>query len=80
MLCRVIINKDHVWLTAQGIELLVSKLNSEDKVVMLACSLLSSLAHTRAGLSDAMVSVGVLDLLVKKLKSENEMVSETMRQ
>lgn len=68
-------DREQIALTAQGIELLVAKIEShEDKVVVLACNLLSSLSHTRAGLADAMVSVGVLDLLVKKLRSNNVMV------
>ncbi|RUS87780.1 hypothetical protein EGW08_004445 [Elysia chlorotica] len=75
VLARVIVDRDQVPLTAQGISLLVSKIeSSEEKVVVLACSLLSSLAHTRAGLTDAMITTGALDLLVKRLDSENDIV------
>ncbi|CAG5120159.1 unnamed protein product, partial [Candidula unifasciata] len=74
VLSRVIIDKDQVSLTAQGIEILIAKISSEDRVAALACSLLASLAHMRAGLSDAMVSAGVLDLLVRNVNSENELV------
>ncbi|GFR60921.1 ankyrin and armadillo repeat-containing protein [Elysia marginata] len=75
VLARVIVDRDQVPLTAQGISLLVSKIeSSEEKVVVLACSLLSSLAHTRAGLTDAMITTGALDLLVKRLDSDNDIV------
>ena len=80
VLARVIVDRDQVPLTAQGISLLVSKIeSSEEKVVVLACSLLSSLAHTRAGLTDAMITTGALDLLVKRLDSDNDIVSELSR-
>lgn len=72
----MIVDRDQVGLTAQGITILVEKLKSEnDKVIVLACSLLSSLAHTRAGLTDAMVTTGALDHLVKRLDSANDLVS-----
>lgn len=62
-------------LTAEGVTLLVNKLNSEDdNVVVLASSLLSSLAHTRAGIPDAMVTTGAIDVLIKRLHSPNEQV------
>lgn len=75
VLARVIVDRDQVPLTAQGISLLVSKIDSkEEKVVVLACSLLSSLAHTRAGLTDAMITTGALDSLIKRLDSDNDIV------
>uniref|UniRef100_A0A2C9KYG2 Uncharacterized protein n=1 Tax=Biomphalaria glabrata TaxID=6526 RepID=A0A2C9KYG2_BIOGL len=75
VLARIIIDKDQVSLTAQGIMMLVSKLNSpEEKVVVLSCSLLAALSHTRAGLTDAMITCGSLDLLVNKLDSPNDIV------
>ncbi|CAL1533328.1 unnamed protein product [Lymnaea stagnalis] len=75
VLARVIIDKDQVSLTAQGIMLLVSKLSCEDeKVVVLACSLLAALSHTRAGLTDAMITCGILDQLVLQLDSPNDIV------
>jgi len=59
VLARVIIDRDQVSLTAQGVTMLVRKLGSEDdNVIVLASSLLSSLAHTRAGIPDAMVTTG----------------------
>ena len=35
---------------------------------------MSSLSHTRAGIKDAMMTVGALDLLIEKLYSDNEQV------
>lgn len=75
VLARVIVDRDQVLLTAQGVTLLVRKLASDDdNVIVLASSLLSSLAHTRAGIPDAMVTTGAIDKLVKKLESKNELV------
>ncbi|XP_055872246.1 ankyrin and armadillo repeat-containing protein-like [Biomphalaria glabrata] len=75
VLARVITDKDQVSLTAQGIMMLVSKLSSaEENVVVLSCSLLAALSHTRAGLTDAMITCGALDLLVHKLDSPNDLV------
>ncbi|KAH9489690.1 hypothetical protein Btru_037450 [Bulinus truncatus] len=75
VLARVIVDKEQVNLTAQGIMMLVSKLSSsEEKVVVLSCSLLAALSHTRAGLTDAMITCGALDVLVQKLDSPNDIV------
>ena len=75
VLARVIVDQDQVTLTARGIMLLVNKLQSQDdKVLVLACSLLSSLAHTRAGIPDAMITSGAIDLLVNHLNSANDQV------
>ena len=76
VLARVIVDQDQVMLTARGITLLVDKLlSADDKVLVLSCSLLSSLAHTRAGIPDAMITSGVLDLLVNHLNSPNDQVT-----
>ena len=75
VLARVIIDRDQVSLTAQGVTLLVRKIASkDDNVVVLASSLLSSLAHTRAGIPDAMVTTGAIDELIQQLSSPNEQV------
>lgn len=75
VLARVIVDQDQVMLTASGVTLLVKKLHStEDNVIVLAASLLSSLAHTRAGIPDAMVTSGAIDVLVDKLSSQNDQV------
>ena len=43
-------------------------------VFCLSASLMSSLAHTRAGITDAMITVGALDLLIDKLYSGDDQV------
>lgn len=68
-------DQDQVSLTASGVTLLVEKLLSDnDDVIVLAASLLSSLAHTRAGITDAMVTTGAPNLLIQLLNSENDQV------
>lgn len=48
-------------LSARGVKILVNLLSSErDDTRVLSASLLASLAHTRAGIPDAMVVVGTL--------------------
>lgn len=75
VLSRVIIDQDQVTLTARGVSMLVDMVRSEDdNAVVLASSLLSSLAHTRAGIPDAMVTLGVIDLLMDRLYSDNDLV------
>ncbi|GAB1601052.1 hypothetical protein Ahia01_000383400 [Argonauta hians] len=70
VLARVITGCSCVTLTATGVTILVETLQSQDDdVVILAASLLSSLAHTRAGITDAMVTVGALQYLIEKLTS-----------
>ncbi|XP_064647682.1 ankyrin and armadillo repeat-containing protein-like isoform X2 [Lineus longissimus] len=75
VLARVIIDRDQVSLTALGVTTLVETLSSkDDNAVILAASLMSSLAHTRAGIPDAMITTGSIEVLVALLKSENELV------
>ena len=75
VLARVIVDQDQVILTARGVTYLVEKLHStDDNVIVLAASLLSSLAHTRAGIPDAMVTTGALEVLMERLSSDNEQV------
>ncbi|XP_067649055.1 ankyrin and armadillo repeat-containing protein-like [Haliotis asinina] len=75
VLARVIVDQDQVLLTARGITELVKKLTSEDEnTVVIAASLLSSLAHTRAGIPDAMITTGAIELLVERLWSKNDLV------
>lgn len=75
VLARVIVDKDQVKLTADGITELVNLLESNtNNVVILSASLLSSLAHTRAGIPDAMETSGALDALVAHLDSEYDLV------
>ena len=75
VLARVIVDDDQVTLTARGVTILVNKIKShDDNVVVRAASLLASLAHTRAGIPDAMVTVGAIDILVDRLSSVNDQV------
>ena len=41
---------------------------------LFAASLMSSLAHTRAGITDAMYTVGAIEILIDCLNSDNEQV------
>jgi hypothetical protein len=64
---------NEITLTARGVTILVNKIKShDDNVVVRAASLLASLAHTRAGIPDAMVTVGAIDILVDRLSSVND--------
>ena len=75
----MIVDQDQVNLTAQGVTLLVKKIPSDDEnVVVLASSLLSSLSHTRAGIPDAMVTTGAIDVLINRLDSPNEQVRNSV--
>ena len=49
-----------VTLSARGVKILVDLLSSKDnETKVLSASLLASLAHTRAGIPDAMIVVGM---------------------
>ncbi|KAF6031041.1 ANKAR [Bugula neritina] len=75
VLARVIMDRDQVSLTAEGVTSLVELLKSKtDNVVILSASLLSSLAHTRAGIPDAMVTSGAVDVLIEHLNSKYNLV------
>ena len=59
VLARVIVDSDQVTLTARGVELLVSLINSElEPTQILTASLIASLAHTRAGIPAALITAG----------------------
>ncbi|XP_078582860.1 ankyrin and armadillo repeat-containing protein-like [Branchiostoma floridae x Branchiostoma japonicum] len=75
VLARVIVDQDQVMLTARGVTQLVELLQSDDdNTVVLAASLMGSLAHTRAGIPDAMVTCGAVELLTEHLSSHNDQV------
>ncbi|XP_070566344.1 ankyrin and armadillo repeat-containing protein-like isoform X3 [Ptychodera flava] len=75
VLARVIVDRDQVTLSAEGVTRLVMLLQSEDEnTVILSGRLMSSLAHTRAGIPDAMVTTGAVEVLLRHLESENETV------
>ncbi|XP_063964781.1 ankyrin and armadillo repeat-containing protein-like isoform X3 [Lytechinus pictus] len=72
VLARVIVDRDQVSLSAEGVTRLVGLLKSENQnTVILAGSLLASLAHTRAGIPDAMITSGAVDILIYHLNSDN---------
>ena len=54
------------------------QLKTSSKVMIVlnsvTASLMSSLAHTRAGIPDAMIIVGAIELLIQHLFSENDQV------
>ncbi|XP_071497237.1 ankyrin and armadillo repeat-containing protein-like [Diadema antillarum] len=72
VLARVIVDRDQVSLSAEGVTRLVGLLKSDDEeTVILVGSLLASLAHTRAGIPDAMITSGAVDILIGHLHSAN---------
>lgn len=72
VLARVIVDRDQVSLSAEGVTRLVGLLKSEDhNTAILAGSLLASLAHTRAGIPDAMITSGAVDILIEHLHSDD---------
>ncbi|XP_066541904.1 ankyrin and armadillo repeat-containing protein isoform X2 [Hoplias malabaricus] len=75
VLAKVIAGSDKVALTARGITVLVSLLQSEElSTVVITAQLLASLAHTRAGVPDAIVTMGAIDHLTAHLYSKEEEV------
>ncbi|OAF69560.1 Ankyrin and armadillo repeat-containing protein [Intoshia linei] len=74
VLAKVIKGVNQIEITALGLKILVESLNGDDSVVLNAASLLSSLEHTRAGITDAILTLGAMDLLIPKLKSINEQI------
>ncbi|XP_038077595.1 ankyrin and armadillo repeat-containing protein-like isoform X2 [Patiria miniata] len=72
VLARVILDRDQVSLSAEGVTTLVRLLKSQDdNTVILAGTLIASLAHTRAGITDAMITSGSVEVLIDHLFSQN---------
>lgn len=72
VLSRVVNDKDQVSLTAEGISTLVEVLKStNDSIISEAASLIASVAHTRTGIPDALVTVGVMEVLISKINKES---------
>ncbi|XP_056093700.1 ankyrin and armadillo repeat-containing protein [Rhinichthys klamathensis goyatoka] len=72
VLARVIGGSDEVTLTARGVTDLVELLQSDQSTtVVIAAQLLASLAHTRAGITDAIVTMGAIEHLSAHLDSED---------
>ncbi|XP_050975889.1 ankyrin and armadillo repeat-containing protein isoform X1 [Labeo rohita] len=75
VLARVISGSDEVTLTARGVTLLVELLQSDQyTTVVVTAELLASLVHTRAGIMNAIVTMGAVEHLSSHLDSEDEEV------
>ncbi|XP_064167188.1 ankyrin and armadillo repeat-containing protein [Anguilla rostrata] len=75
VLANVITDMDQVALSARGVTVLVKLLqSSHPDTVTLTAQLLASLAHTRAGISDGIITMGAVDHLCAHLFSEEEEV------
>ncbi|KAJ8012881.1 hypothetical protein DPEC_G00047480 [Dallia pectoralis] len=71
VLAKVITDVDQVTLSARGVTVLVGLLQSANSsTVVLTAQLLASLAHTRAGIPNAMVTMGAVGRLCAQLYSE----------
>lgn len=79
ILSRIIPDEDQSITCATGIKLLVSLLEesqSED-ILSLTANFLGGLAHTRAGIPSAMISIGTITLLANLLMSQYETVQSS---
>ncbi|XP_026768541.3 ankyrin and armadillo repeat-containing protein [Pangasianodon hypophthalmus] len=75
VLAKVITGSDQVTLTARGVTILVKLLQSDkNTTVVITAQLLASLAHTRAGIPDGIVTMGAIEHLSTHLYSEDEEV------
>uniref|UniRef100_A0A8C5PLJ5 Ankyrin and armadillo repeat-containing protein n=1 Tax=Leptobrachium leishanense TaxID=445787 RepID=A0A8C5PLJ5_9ANUR len=76
VLARVILDKDPSYTSATGIQILVGLLDDShsNNTVALATDCVARLAHTRAGLPEAMVSIDVVNLLCHLLSSPSDRV------
>uniref|UniRef100_A0A8C3T4I8 Ankyrin and armadillo repeat containing n=1 Tax=Chelydra serpentina TaxID=8475 RepID=A0A8C3T4I8_CHESE len=75
VLAKVIVDVDQVTLSARGVTILVELLNSEKTATLvLTGKLLASLAHTRAGVPEAITELGTIQRLCYHLYSDKEEV------
>ncbi|XP_027023459.2 ankyrin and armadillo repeat-containing protein isoform X1 [Tachysurus fulvidraco] len=75
VLAKAITSSDQVILTARGVTILVKLLQSDkNTTVVITAEFLASLAHTRAGIPDAVVTMGAIEHLSAHLYSEDEEV------
>ncbi|XP_039178031.1 ankyrin and armadillo repeat-containing protein isoform X1 [Crotalus tigris] len=75
ILAKIIINMDQVSLSARGISILVDLLCSEKSTTLvLTGKLIASLAHTRAGIPEAITSLGTVQRLCYHLYAKEEEV------
>ncbi|XP_076820559.1 uncharacterized protein LOC143465919 [Clavelina lepadiformis] len=79
VLSRVIPDKEPAISSAEGIKVLVDRLEktTNDATRALAADCIARLAHTRAGVPSAMVSIKVVQHLCNLLKLQNEQVRGT---
>ncbi|XP_067844278.1 ankyrin and armadillo repeat-containing protein [Heptranchias perlo] len=78
VLAKVIVDMDEVTLSATGIITLVNLLKSEKPATIIVVGLLlSSLTRTRAGISDAIITMGAVEHLCPHLYSEKEQVRDS---
>ncbi|XP_046699065.1 ankyrin and armadillo repeat-containing protein isoform X1 [Silurus meridionalis] len=75
VLGNVITGSDQVTLTARGVTILVKLLQSDkNSSVIVTAQFLASLAHTRAGIPDGIVTMGAIEHLSNHLYSKDEEV------
>ncbi|XP_006147902.1 ankyrin and armadillo repeat-containing protein [Tupaia chinensis] len=75
VLAKVIIDVDHITLSARGVNILVDSLYSfETTTIVLTGNLIASLAHTRAGIPEAFTALGTVQRLCYHLYSGKEEV------
>ncbi|XP_070331981.1 ankyrin and armadillo repeat-containing protein isoform X5 [Odocoileus virginianus] len=75
VLAKVIIDVDHITLTARGVTILVDSLYSADSTtIVLTGNLIATLAHSRAGIPEAFTTLGTVQQLCYHLYSGQEEV------
>ncbi|XP_057614482.1 ankyrin and armadillo repeat-containing protein isoform X1 [Chionomys nivalis] len=75
VLAKVIIDVDHITLSARGVNILVDSLYSTHiPTIVLTGNLIATLAHSRAGIPDAFMTVGAIQRLCYHLHSGREEV------
>ena len=75
VLSRIIPDEDQSLTSATGIKLLISQLDStSEDIQAAAANFIGGLAHTRAGIPGAIISIGTIPLLGKLLTSQFETV------
>uniref|UniRef100_F6W6A6 Ankyrin and armadillo repeat containing n=1 Tax=Ornithorhynchus anatinus TaxID=9258 RepID=F6W6A6_ORNAN len=75
VLAKVIVDVEQIHVTARGVTLLTTLLNSESPATLaLTGNLIASLAHTRAGIPEAFTALGAVHHLCSHLYSKKEEV------
>ncbi|XP_037706099.1 ankyrin and armadillo repeat-containing protein [Choloepus didactylus] len=77
ILAKVIIDVDHITLSARGVNILIGSLYSvHSTTIILTGNLIASLAHSRAGIPEAFTALGTIQRLCYHLYSEKEEVHQ----